>query len=147
MLARRINGGFPVLRLREEMGRLFDELLDTDPAAALMNVGRRVFPRLNFWEDDTSLFVEAEVPGLKLDHLDIYVDGHELTIKGNRGGIEDRNVTFHRRERGVGPFARIVHLPVEVDSENVEASLQNGVLTVTLPKAQSVLPRKITVKG
>ena len=61
--------------------------------------------------------------------------------------VEAEGVTFHRRERGVGKFSRVLHLPVEIDADKVKATLWHGVLTITLPKAQAVLPRKIEVQS
>jgi HSP20 family protein len=60
--------------------------------------------------------------------------------------LEKEGVTFHRRERPSGSFVRVVQLPAEVDADRVEAELRNGVLTLTLPKAESARPRKISVK-
>jgi HSP20 family protein len=125
--------------------RLFEDFFEGVPAA--LPFGRRPFPTLNIWEDDTKLHVEAELPGLKLDDLELYVDGTELTIKGQRQKSLEEGATFHRRERGVGPFTRVIQLPVEVDAEKVQATLRDGILTLTLPKAQAVLPRRIEVKG
>ena len=145
MSTRMIEGRYPVLRLRGEMGRLFEDFFENVPLVTPF--GRRTFPSLNIWEEDTKLCVETEVPGLKLDDLELYVDGNELTVKGQRQDVREEGVSFHRRERGVGPFSRVVRLPVEVDADKVEATLRNGVLTITLPKAQSVLPHRIAVKG
>ena len=145
MLTRRIVGGLPVVRLRNEMDRLFEDFFEGAPAVP--SFGRRPFPTLNIWEEDTKLYVEAELPGLKLDDLELYVDGTELTIKGQRQNGREEGATFHRRERGIGPFSRVIQLPVEVDREKVEATLRDGVLTMILPKAQTVRPRRIEVKG
>jgi HSP20 family protein len=148
MLTRRIVGGHPALRLRNDMGRLFEDFFESVPAAATLgNLGRRPFPAVNVWEEETKLYVEAEIPGLKLEDLEILADGIELTIKGERKNGGEENVSFHRRERGVGTFSRMLRLPVEVDTDKVEATLRDGVLKITLPKAQAVLPRKIKVKS
>ena len=106
-----------------------------------------VFPALNVWADDDALYVEAEIPGLPLDALELSVMGDELTISGDRHEVIEDGVTHHRRERGTGPFSRVVRLPVPVDAEKVEAKLEHGVLLVTLPKAEAVRPRKIEVKA
>ena len=141
MLVRRIPVGCSPMRLRNGVEQLFEGIMDNAP------FGRRAFPALNVWEDDTQLFVEAEVPGLKLDDLELLVEGDELTVKGSRKDLDDEGASFHRRERGTGNFSRIVRLPVEVDADKVQATLRDGILTVTLPKAQAVLPRKIEVTG
>jgi HSP20 family protein len=107
----------------------------------------RSFPAVNVWENEEMLFAEAEVPGLKLDDLEISVTGNELSIKGQRREEEQEGVTYHRRERGTGSFRGVVRLPVDVDVNKVEARLANGVLTIELPKAPSAKPRKIELKA
>jgi len=138
------NGTHPVMRLRNEMDQLFNGLLEDRPNAVF---GRRVFPAFNVWEDDSRFFAEAEIPGLTMDDVEVVVMGNELTVKGERKDAARAGVTHHRRERGVGSFARTLRLPVEIDTDKVEATLRKGVLTITLPKAQGVLPRKIEVKS
>jgi HSP20 family protein len=103
------------------------------------------YPSLNVWEDNDVLFAEAEVPGLKAEDLDISVIGNQLTVKGRRAAAVVDGGTYHRRERNVGEFVRTVTLPVEIDSDKVEASLADGVLKITLPKAEAAKPRKVTV--
>lgn len=144
----RVNAPQRLLRLREEMDQLLNETFENRSVGGPFGrFGRQAFPAFNVWEDDKNLFAEAEIPGQTMDDLELYVVGNELTIKGGRKDVEQEGVTFHRRERGVGPFSRVLRLPVEVDAEKVAATLQDGVLTVTLPKAQAVLPRRIEVKS
>ncbi len=128
--------------LRYELDRLFDAFVS--PENQLL--GASAFPALNMWEDDRNLYVEAEVPGLGLKDLEINVQGNELSVKGRRVMLEGENVTYHRRERGTGEFVRFLTLPVEVNAEHVEALLKDGVLNITLPKAETARSRKITVK-
>ncbi|MBX3413204.1 MAG: Hsp20/alpha crystallin family protein [Pirellulales bacterium] len=138
----------PLHQVRHEMDRFFSDLtrgLPNWPHVAPAAV--RSFPAVNVWENDQELFAEAEVPGLKESDIDIFVVGNELTIKGERKPSEAQEVTYHRRERGAGTFTRVVHLPVDVDSSRVSATLRDGVLTVTLPKAETARPRKIQVVG
>jgi HSP20 family protein len=75
------------------------------------------------------------------------VVGDELSIKVERPDLPQEGPAYHRRERGVGSFSRVVRLPAEVDPDQVEAEMRQGVLTVTLPKAESARPRKIRVVG
>lgn len=146
MLSRWGNGLQSIDRLRGEMDRLFENLAGgLAPWTDL--VGGGGFPALNVCEDDRNLYVEAEVPGLKMEDLEILVSGGELTIKGDRKGMGEPDVTYHRRERGTGQFTRVIRLAVPVDAEKVEAALQAGVLTVTLPKAESARMRRIEVKS
>ncbi len=106
-----------------------------------------MFPALNVWQDGDNLLAEAELPGVKSEDLEISVVGSELTIHGRRPESNDEGTSFHRRERGAGEFTRVVRLPVEVDPDKVQASLQDGVLRLTLPKAEAAKPRKIQVNA
>ena len=106
------------------------------------------FPALNAWEDEQSYFVEAELPGIGMSDLEIYVaDRHTLVVKGERKPTTAEGGTWHRRERGCGAFQRELSLPGWIDAEQVEATLKNGILTIKLPKAADMLPRKIEVKA
>jgi len=139
---------YPMNRLRGEMERLFEDFAHDWPALGrVTRLHGRGFPSLNVWEDERNLYAEAEVPGMKMDDLDITVLGNELTIKGRRNDLPEDEVTYHRRERGVGPFSRVLRLLVDVDADQVRANLLNGVLTITLPKAAAAKPRKIEVKA
>ena len=144
MLARRMFPTATFEDLHHEMDRVFDAF--TRRADNGLTSRARVFPPVNVWEDHECLFVEAEVPGLTLDDLELQVVGNELTIKGRRSAMEGEKLTYHRRERGIGEFSRFVTLPIEVNAEKVDAVLQDGVLTITLPKAEAARARKITVK-
>lgn len=140
------NGYNPVSTLRGEVDRLFADFFG--PGATAPSSAARAFPALNIWEREGELFVEAELPGLKNDDLDISVVGQQLIIKGRRADFEpEEGVAFHRRERGVGDFMRSIDLPVDVDANRVEAKLTDGVLLITLPKAEAAKPRKIQVKA
>ncbi len=141
---RESNGQTPVLR--GEADRLFNNFFG--PSQAVTGRMTRIFPALNVWEREAALCVEAELPGIRSDDLDISVAGQQLVIKGRRPDFQaEVGVSFHRRERGVGEFVRALELPVEVDAAGVEAKLTDGVLLITLPKAEAAKPRKIEVKG
>lgn len=148
MIIRGLTGPLCVSRLRGEMDRLFQDVFDgtlrLDPFGMS---GGATFPALNVWEDGDALFVEAETPGLKMDDIEVVVTGDELTLKGERREARNENVTYHRRERGVGAFSRVLRLPYSVDVDKVEANLRDGVLTIRVPKAEQARARKIVVKG
>jgi HSP20 family protein len=131
-------------QLQSEMNHLFSRWNGggSRPAAT------PAYPPLNVWEDKDGLRIEAELPGLDLNDLEIFVTGdHELTIKGQRRPIKLEKGTWHRQEREFGSFSRVLSLPSEVDRDKVEASFENGVLTLTLPKKAAARPRKIEVKA
>ena len=133
----------PFTVLRGAVNRLFDGY----PYALDEPLFRSApsFPALNVWEDEENLYVEAEIPGVKAADLETYAIGRDLTIKGKREPMDGDKFTYHRQERGVGEFTRVVALPMDVETDKIQASLKDGVLTLTLPKAKAAKARKITV--
>lgn len=105
-------------------------------------------PAVNIWEDAESVYVEAELPGLEREDVEIYVTGdNQFTIKGERKEkLPDKAISL-RQERRLGTFDRVVALPVDVDQDKVEACLENGVLRLKMPKQEATKPRQILVKG
>ena len=85
------------------------------------------------------MFVEAELPGVKHEDLEISVVGNDLTLSGQRAESQEPDATYLCRERAAGTFTRAVRLPVEFDAASVSAALNNGVLLTTLPKAEARL--------
>ncbi len=148
-----VHGGHPLSQLRSELDRVFSDAFNGNladrPWLQRGGAGSRGqgFPAVNVWEDEANLYAEAELPGLRMEELELLVQGNELTIKGEGRSGAQEGVTYHRRERGSGPFSGLVRLPVEIDVEKTEAELENGVLTVKLPKAASARARKIQVKA
>jgi len=112
------------------------------------NASRRtagVFPALNVYDDGTRFLVRAELPGVSKASLEITAQGEELTLAGERTDAPPADASEHRRETWSGKFRRTVTLPQLFDSEKIEARYENGVLEVTMPRHQSVTPRKIAV--
>src|SRR5262249_30472815 len=132
-------------RFQREMDDLFSRWgygFRTGPALAVS------YPALNLWEDEDYVYAEAELPGLKLEDLEIYVTGNnQLTLKGERKLAAPAKVEGHRQERGFGTFERVLTLPVGVDAAKIEARFENGVLTIPMAKAPECKPRKIPVKA
>jgi HSP20 family protein len=139
----------PLNELRDEMDRMRNQVEHFFGAArSRPSLDPSGFPALNAWEDADHFYVEAELPGLALEDLDISLtDTDALTIKGQRKEPALQTGSWHRRERAFGAFERTLSLPGAVDAENVEASLKHGVLTIKLPKAPELKPRKIEVKA
>ncbi len=132
-------------RLRRQM-----ELLSGGPTGGRIwsTPTAGVFPLMNVTEDKDNYYVRAELPGLKADDLELSVTGDTLSIAGERKiPAEDEKAQYHRRERDAGRFSRIVTLPAQMNTAKVEASCTDGVLTVTLPKAEEAKPRQIAVKA
>ena len=112
-----------------------------------LGFGARGLGALDVWEDSDKLFVEVDVPGLALDQIEVTVEDNTLTVAGKRQARDLENVVRYCNERGSSEFRRVIQLPTETDSERVDATLKNGVLTITLPKAEAVKPKRIEVKG
>jgi HSP20 family protein len=129
-------------RLRQEVDRLFNFFLPGTEAFF-----SRVYPAVNLTEDGDNFYVRAELPGVKPENLDISVVEGRLLVRGERKvQAENPEANYHRREREAGFFRRTITLPSRVSQEKVSASMKNGVLTITLPKAEEAKPRKIAVK-
>lgn len=106
------------------------------------------FPAINLWHDDTSVRVEAELPGFKPEDLDITIQSDEISLRGSRMLPEPPDgARAIRQERASGTFERTIRLPFSVTSEKSAAEFKNGVLTVTLPKPAEAQPRKVRVIG
>ena len=128
--------------LRRQMDRLWEGATGGSRTA-----GAGVFPLINVTEDKDAYRVRAELPGIKADELDITVTGKSLAIAGERKITDEtEGARYHRREREAGSFRRMLSLPGPINSEKVEATCNNGILTVVLPKAEEAKPRQITVK-
>jgi HSP20 family protein len=127
--------------LRHGMNRIFDQI-DRGPF-----VGSAAgYPAMNAWTNDDGAVITAELPGIDLDTLDISVHNDTLTLRGERQPDEiGEGEAYHRRERSHGLFKRAFQLPFRVAAEKVAASYNNGVLNITLPRAESDKPRKIQV--
>lgn len=104
-------------------------------------------PAVDVHEDEESLVVRAELPGVKREDIDIQVDGNVLTLKGERKlEAEQENRRYHRIERSYGSFVRQFQVPTNIDATNIDAQLSDGVLTLRLPKKAELKARKIEVK-
>lgn len=134
---------YEVNRAQEEFSKLFGKLTTfsrADGAAGVLPV--------NVWEDENTLHAELDLPDVDPATLDLSVtEGNRLTVQGERKAPEVQGATWVRQERPFGAFSRIVDLPYMVDADRVEASYENGVLRVTLPKSEAAKPRKIAVKS
>ena len=104
------------------------------------------YPAINVWRGEDGIAVTAEIPGVRLDEVDITVHQNTLTIKGGREPeAREPEVAFHRREREYGAFARTVTLPYNVDPDAVRASANNGILVVELPRPEADKPKRIKI--
>jgi HSP20 family protein len=138
--------------LRRDIDRAFANVgLSTEPffrTAFLPARGARRYPLINIYEDKDCLYIEALAPGVDPATLDLAVVRNVLTISGEKHRHPEtiKPEAFHRSERAAGKFVRTVELPVEVEAEQVKAEYQNGLLTITLPKAAVAKPKQIAVQ-
>jgi HSP20 family protein len=130
-------------RLHQEFDRLFSD-------SFTMAGGRTApsYPAINVWTNKDGAVVTAELPGVEANDLDISVVKDTLTLSGERKaeGLEEGN-QYHHRERGYGKFNRTFQLPFKVEADNIDALFENGVLHLSLPRAEADKPKKITVKS
>ena len=128
-------------RMRQQLDQMFDD-------APVQRASAGVYPLINLTEDKDKYYVRAELPGVKGDALDIQVTGKNLAISGERKiAAEEEGARYHRREREAGTFSRMIGLPGEVDTDKVEARLENGILTILVPKAEIAKPKQISISS
>jgi len=138
--------------LRHEVNRAFEDFgFRTEPfsrSAFLPGRAARRYPLINLHEDRDQVYVESLAPGIDPASLQLSVVRNTLTISGEKRRVsgEVKSEAFHRSERATGKFVRNIELPVEVDENTVKADYKNGLLVVTLPKAEKARPKQINVQ-
>jgi HSP20 family protein len=136
-----------MVTLRDAMDRLFDEAF-TRPWG-LTDGGRYgVAPSVDMFETENDVVIKAALPGMKAEEVEINVTGEMLTLKGEtQETSEAKDQAYHIREQRWGSFERSVALPTTVVSDKAKADFEDGILTITLPKAEEVKPKTIVVKA
>lgn len=130
----------------DSMRRNFDRFMNLYSGSPRRPAGAGVFPQLNVTEDANKFYLRAELPGVTSNELDIQATGKNISISGERKILpENDNARYHRREREGGKFSRVLAMPSDIDADRIEARLENGVLTVMVPKAEAAKPRQIKV--
>ena len=130
--------------LQHRINRLFDDVL---PAAEEEMGLYNWQPLVDTFEKDNAIEIRAELPGIKKEDVDIDVRDNVLTVSGERSHDEDVNEgDFYRRERFYGRFQRAITLPDNVDTDNIDAQYDEGVLKITIPKTEESQTKKIEVK-
>jgi HSP20 family protein len=140
----RVGGG---RSLRGELDRLFDDFFGSPMRRTGDGQPQGVWaPAVNVREDVNNYYVEAEVPGMSKDDLQIEVENNVLSLRGERRfEKKDEQENYHFVERSYGSFYRSFALPKNVDGDSIQAEYKDGVLHVTLPKRPEVKPKKISV--
>ena len=133
------------LTLREAMNRLFEDSFVGSGADRSVNQGEMRLP-IEAAANDHEIIVRAAVPGLKPEDVEIMIEGENLTLRGEFPAPPD-NVNYIYAERPWGKFSRTLQLNVPVEADKAEATFENGLLTLKLPKAEAVRPKVIRVKS
>ena len=141
--------------LRREVERVFQDFgvnlpagTQRRPAFLPGQAARGMYPLLNVADDENSLYVQALAPGVDPQSLDVAVQDNSLRISGEKQALSEdiKPDAYHRNERSAGRFTRTIELPVEVNTDNMEAHYKAGVLLITLPNSDSAKPRQIQEK-
>ena len=137
------------LSLRDAMNRLMEEsFVLPSMIGEVRGSGRSWGLAVDMYETNDNLLVKASVPGIKPEQLEVTVQGETLTIKGEAQEEQQREQgRYHVRERRQGAFSRTLALPFPIQNDKVQATFENGVLTLTLPKAEEIKPRTIKVQA
>ena len=136
-----------MMTLRDAMDKLFEDSFVRPSTLLWPGLGRGELP-VDMYQTATDVVVKASIPGLKPDEVDISITGDTLTIKGeHKEEKEAKEQDYLYKERRYGTFSRSLIIPVSVKADKAEASFENGVLTITLPKAEESKPKQIKVKA
>jgi HSP20 family protein len=136
-----------MMTLREAMDRLFDDAF-TRPLSLSNGWRGAAVPAIDLYQTQDEVVVKASLPGFKPDQVQVNVTGDVLTLKGEvRDEQETAEKAYHIRERRWGSFERSVMLPSGVAADKAKADFENGILTITLPKAEEARPKTISVKA
>lgn len=131
-----------LISIRRDMDRMFDEFYRQPLASA------EGTPLIDMYQTDDDIVIKATLPGVDVEDLDIQVTGDVLTIHGEvKHESEESDVKYHMREQHFSAFTRTLSLPTLVVADKAKAEMKNGVLHLTLPKAEESKPKSITVKA
>lgn len=143
----RFNPFAEVTTLRDQVNRLFDEAATARPGAG-NGQGPRVWaPLVNVAESEDAVTVTLDVPGVDRDAIDVQLTADTLTVRGERKWERKEGENYAHVERPYGSFQRSFTLGVPVQSDRVSATYRDGVLAVTLPKAEALKPRKVQIES
>jgi HSP20 family protein len=135
-----------VVLLQNRLNSIFSDFVAPGTSSNESLATGSFVPAVDIYEDAQKLVVKVEAPGIKQDDLDVRVENNTLTIKGERRfEAEEKEENFHRIERRYGSFVRSFSVPQTVDTENVAANYDAGVLTVTLTKKAEAKPKQVKI--
>ena len=132
------------LTLRGRMNRFFED--DLLPGNGEDVLTRSWSPSVDIYEDENTLFLSAELPGIDEDSIEIKIEDNTLSLKGERKfEKETKKENYFRIERSYGSFCRSFSLPNYVDHEKIKAENENGLLKITIPKKPELKPRNVKI--
>ena len=133
-----------MMTLREAMDRLFDDAF-TRPLSMVGNSWS--VPAVDMYQTDNEIVVKAAIPGIKAEEVQINITGDVLSLKGEvKQSEEVKEKAYHIHEQRWGAFERTIILPANVVADKAKADFENGILSITLPKAEEAKPKTITIK-
>ena len=147
----RWDSAFPAFRglqsLQSDMNRIFDEFFRGDGAVRDPFFTRDWSPAVDIIENNDAYVLKAELPGMKKDDVKITLENNILTIRGEKkNDTETKEENFQRLERRYGVFERSFTIPGTIKADNIDAQFTNGLLSLTLPKAEEAKPKMINVR-
>jgi HSP20 family protein len=132
--------------LRDEMDRVFDDFFGMVPARSEKSAVWS--PAVDIREDENNFVIEVDLPGMSKDDIHLEVEQNQLSIKGERRfEKKEEGESYHFVERSYGSFYRSFTLPKNVDTGAIAAGHKDGVLMITVPKAEEVKPKKVEIKS
>ena len=135
-----------MMTLREAMDQLFNDAFTRPRSTSTSGVS--IVPAFDLFETGDEVVVKANLPGMKAEDVQISVTNGILTLHGEvKQETEKKEATWHLFERRYGIFERSVSLPTDVQTDKAKADFEDGVLTISLPKAETVKPRTISIKA
>ncbi|MDX9864123.1 MAG: Hsp20/alpha crystallin family protein [Anaerolineaceae bacterium] len=133
-----------IMSLRQAMDQLFNDAF-TRPVSMS---GVSASPAIDLFQDNDNVVIKAALPGLKAEDVEISVTADVLSLRGEyKQESEQKEATYHIREQRYGSFERSVRLPTDVQTDKAKADFEDGILTITLPKAEAVKPKMISIKA
>ncbi len=133
----------PMWRFRSAVDRLFETFGEGEEP---WRGAWEAYPRMAAYDVGARYVIEAELPGVRMEDLEITCMDRTLTVRGERSEEEASGESYERRERPAGTFLRTIELPDPVDSGKTEATLEEGILRIAVPKAESASPRRIEIR-
>ena len=144
MLSRSLRTHLPLV---SEMDRLFESFVPTTAVRRHRTASGATFPAINVWEHDDHIAIEAELPGLAIEDIELTFEEGRLVLAGSFDRTLPEGTTLLRQERVAGAFERVIELATPIDPDRTEATLLDGVLTVKLPKTEASRPRRSEIRA